>query len=222
VGSVGAEAESKHQAAYYLLRVKLLWFCNNLLTYLTSLVLAPTIADMRERLLRAVDVDEMIQVHSTFVRQITSGCCLHPKLHPIRECILDVLDLALRLDDVQQMALGKSEEEQETFELPPSVTTRKKTGSKNAPSMYKSRINEDDDHGSHGSEMRLGDILPGRMVDDGRTPGRALSDISRDFDRHLRFIAAGLRGVARASREDQAPGWDLLAEMLEVGISELR
>jgi gamma-tubulin complex component 5 len=34
----------------------------------------------------------------------------------------------------------------------------------------------------------------------------------------VRFVAGGLRGVARASREEAAAKWDLLAEMLEVGI----
>ena len=48
----------------------------------------------------------------------------------------------------------------------------------------------------------------------------AMRDMHADFERHLRFVAGGLRGIARASRDEAAGKWDLLAEMLEFGIRD--
>ena len=53
-----------------------------------------------------------------------------------------------------------------------------------------------------------------------KSHGAVLGELHGDFERHLRFVAGGLRGVARAGRDEAAGKWDLLAEMLEVGIRE--
>ncbi|EEY14025.1 conserved hypothetical protein [Verticillium alfalfae VaMs.102] len=45
-----------------------------------------------------------------------------------------------------------------------------------------------------------------------------LAGISGDLERHMRFICGGLRGVARASSDEAAAKWDMLAEMLESGV----
>ena len=39
-----------------------------------------------------------------------------------------------------------------------------------------------------------------------------------DFDRWVRFVASGLRGVARAGGGEEARSWDILGEMLENGL----
>src|SRR5207247_685054 len=47
-----------------------------------------------------------------------------------------------------------------------------------------------------------------------------LRGIQADFGRHLRFIAGGLRGVARASSDTAAGKWEMLAERLEMGVGQ--
>ena len=50
-----------------------------------------------------------------------------------------------------------------------------------------------------------------------------LAEIGADFDRLLKFMCGGLRGVARASGNVAAAAkWDTLAEMLEVGVPQDR
>ena len=55
---------------------------------------------------------------------------------------------------------------------------------------------------------------------EGKSHAAVLREIGGEFERLLRFVAGGMRGVARVSREEAAGRWDLLAEMLEVGIKE--
>lgn len=67
-------------ARYYLLRAKLLWFCNAITTYLTTLVLAPNTARLRAHLCEAADVDDMIAAHAAFVARIVAESCQGAKL----------------------------------------------------------------------------------------------------------------------------------------------
>ncbi|KAK2069531.1 hypothetical protein P8C59_004102 [Phyllachora maydis] len=94
---------------YYLIRAKLLWFCNSIMSYVALLVITPYAAVMREGLIHAVDVDEMIEVHARFTERLRQASCLGPKLKPIHDCILDMLDLTVKLEDAHRIeALGET------------------------------------------------------------------------------------------------------------------
>lgn len=86
------------QALYYSCRARLLWFCTTIQTYLTKMVLTPNVMQLQEHLDEASDVDSIIEVHDRFVSQIIAETCLGSRLTPIRECMLDVLDLAIQLE----------------------------------------------------------------------------------------------------------------------------
>jgi gamma-tubulin complex component 5 len=86
------------RALYYSCRNKLLWFCTTIQTYLSSLVLTPNVLRLRKALDEAQDVDGITDVHDKFVKQVVDEACLGSRLTPIRECMLDVLDLAIRLE----------------------------------------------------------------------------------------------------------------------------
>ena len=92
---------------FWLMRSKLLWFTSTLHSYLTMDVLEPTVRQSQLDLKNATDVDEMIDVHSAFMKTVLNGTCLNAKLDPIHECILDVLDLAIRLE--QGRSAGRAE-----------------------------------------------------------------------------------------------------------------
>ena len=220
-GSDSNLANNDHRSLYYLLRMKLSWFSNSLMSYLTSLVLAPHISSMRERMLRTVDVDEMVHVHSSFLARITSGCCLGTKLQPIRECILDMLDLTLKLEDARRIdALKQAEEKQEISRLSAASSPVKGRAPK-PKAVYVNRREQDEDD-TEGLDAGLDSFLASGAAAADKSYAQVLREIHGDFERHLRFITAGLRGVARASRNDAAAEWDLLAGMLEVGIREQR
>ncbi|PON30226.1 hypothetical protein TGAM01_v200666 [Trichoderma gamsii] len=86
------------RALFYTARSKLLWFCTTLQSYLATLVLEPNERVMRRDLLLAEDVDSMISVHAACLEQMIEQACLGSKLAPIRERILDILDLTIKLE----------------------------------------------------------------------------------------------------------------------------
>ncbi|KAH8891316.1 hypothetical protein GQ53DRAFT_648827 [Thozetella sp. PMI_491] len=210
--------DSGQQSAYCLLRARLLWFCNSIMTYLTSLVLAPNTGHLREGLHRAVDVDEMISVHKRFIDTITNEACLGPKLQPIRECILDILDLTIRLEDAQQAAMARLADEEQEISRLSIMASPVKTPARKGKGVYVSSREDEDGSQEDGIEG----VLFRSTNDSDKSYTQTLKEVRADFERHLRFVAGGLRGVARASRDEAATKWDLLAEMLEVGIGDQR
>ena len=99
------------RALYYSCRNRLLWFCTTIQTYLSTLVLTPNVLKLRKALDEAQDVDGITDVHDTFIKQVVDEACLGSRLTPIRECMLDVLDLAIKLE--QRAREGEEEEEEE-------------------------------------------------------------------------------------------------------------
>ncbi|KAK3988602.1 putative gamma-tubulin complex component 5 [Cladorrhinum sp. PSN332] len=211
-------------ATYYLLRTKLLWFCNLILTYLTTLVLAPQTARLRSDLRDAADVDDMISAHSDFTRRILNESCQGAKLQPIRDCILDILDLAIKVEDAQRVEMVRlTEEEQEVHRLSVMSSPYKSPSKKGRGILGmglrspRSKKTEDEDEDEEGGA----DHTKGMNSGSGAKPHHILlKEMLIDFERCLGFVASGLRGVARASKDEAATRWDLLAEMLETGIKE--
>ncbi|TQN73069.1 Gamma-tubulin complex component 5 [Colletotrichum shisoi] len=202
------------RALYYLLRSKLMWFCNCIQTYLATLVLAPYAENLRQSLRQAYDVDAMIGLHATFTKQVVDAACLGRKLDPIRGGILDILDLAARLEDAQSASVAEeAEEAQELSRLSIMSSPMKASPRRRKPAVY-AEDSDDDRAGGFGGRAKRGAINAGKGYH------QCLREIKTDFERHLRFICGGLRGVARASGDEAAVKWDLLAEMLEVGVKE--
>lgn len=86
------------RALYYSCRNSLLWFCTTIQTYLSTLVLTPNVLLMRQQLQEAHDVDSIIAVHNAFTKRVVDEACLGSRLTPIREGMLDLLDLAIQLE----------------------------------------------------------------------------------------------------------------------------
>ncbi|KAI0866125.1 Spc97/Spc98 family protein [Xylaria cubensis] len=196
------------QEIFYSLRSKLLWFCNTLQSYLSTLVLGPLVESFQEQMRQAEDIDEMLTSHSTFTKQLVDQACLGGKLDPIRQGILDVFDLAIKLQDARHTeSERKANEFQELSRLSVMSSPRKRE-----PSRYIQASEEED-------ETFLGEQDKGLTLQDTEaTYGQVLGESRSALDRHLKFICGGLRGVARASGSEAASKWDILAEMLEVGI----
>ena len=86
------------QTMYYKCRQKFIWFCTSLQSYISTLVLRPAIQKMRRDISQAPDIDAMISIHDNFTKSIINEACLGSRLSPIHSVILDVLDLALKLE----------------------------------------------------------------------------------------------------------------------------
>ncbi|KAI1188805.1 Spc98 family-domain-containing protein [Nemania serpens] len=192
------------QEIFYGLRSKLLWFCNTLHSYLSTLVLGPLVDNFLEEMRQVEDIDQMLASHSNFAKQMLVEACLGGKVDPIRQAILDIFNLAIRLRDARQMESTSAAEnpERSVISLPVEDESNRSI-----------KANEDGDEMLPGKQD---EIMP--IQDSEVAYGQVLGEIRSDLDRHLKFICGGLRGVARASSSKAAGKWDILAEMLEVGI----
>ncbi|KAK4043463.1 Spc98 family-domain-containing protein [Parachaetomium inaequale] len=218
-------------ARYYLLRSKLLWFTNTITTYLTTLVLAPNTArlhtELRDAAVAAADVDDMVAAHAAFFARLVDESLQGAKLRPIRDCVLDVFDLAIRLADAQRAEAARREEEDleisrlSVMSSPyKAAAASSSTADKGREEAKRRRVDEDEDEDEEGESGGEWMARRGGVIGEGKTHAVVLRELHGEFERHLRFVAGGLRGVARASKEEAAAKWDLLAEMLEVGIRE--
>lgn len=193
-----------YQEIFYGLRSKLLWFCNTLHSYLSTLVLGPLVGNFLEEMRQVEDIDQMLAAHSTFAKQMLDEACLGGKVDPIRQAILDIFDLAIRLQDAHRIESASTAEKTQLPIISPSGEDETNRSIK---------ASEDEDEMFLGKQEK---ITPNQ--DSEIAYGQVLGQIRSDLDRHLRFICGGLRGVARASSSKAAGKWDILAEMLEVGI----
>lgn len=222
-----------HQQTHHILRSRLLWFTNTIHSYLTTLVLAPNTTTLHAALAAATDVDAMVAIHGAFAAQLTVEACLGAKLDPIMRCVLDVLDLALALED------ARAAPRQQRYESTPLRRKHLPEGAEEPPpssalrGVYislkeKERVEDEtillfgEDDSSSNNTGASGSRPATRGAGMQQTYGEVLDSVRLDFDRHLRFIAGGLRGVARASTDRAAAKWDVLAEMFEMGVREGR
>ena len=219
---LGLEEHNHEQhCKYYALRAKLIWFCELFHAYLATLVLAPGIEKMQRDLRAADDVDNMITVHSNFIKDMVDQCCLGSKLKPIKDCILDVLDLCIRLSDAHKANAAREEEESDELSrlslmaLPVQTSVkgeRRGDGQRRVMEFVSVRDVEDEE-----TMQFSGGIRHPTPMELEQPYMDVLRDIQNDFDRHMRFITSGLKGVARASSDTASSRWDMLAEMLEMG-----
>lgn len=253
IGSSSSSNRSSRSTAgmtrYYLLRSKLLWFTNAVMTYLTTLVFAPNTARLRAELRSSTsattrstataqttaDVDDMIAAHAAFVSRTVEESCQGPKLQPIRDAMLDMFDLAIRLADAQRAEVAKLEEEESeisrlsVMSSPFRVSSARKGRDGSARKRRRSMLDEDGDmDGEDEGGLAAQWMVKRRKEEEKKGAGDemikpyalVLKELEEDFENHLRFVTSGLRSVARAAKEDAAAKWDLLAEMLEAGIKE--
>ncbi|KAL1891545.1 hypothetical protein Sste5346_007637 [Sporothrix stenoceras] len=270
-GNKSSTLPSGDRALYFTLRARLLWFCNTLQSYLATLVIAPRVERLRQDLLglgqnsaSTLDVDAMIGVHAQFVRSLVDEALLAPKLQPLHTGVLDLLDLALRLEDAHRTNAARAAKAlQETWRLsvlsasvsatstPYQTPAKTKWGvvnTRKGPDSVRRTLflaspkrggrrredNDDDDgddnydYDEDGNENDDHDDDSDDYVYEKRATKRrdgtkethqnystTLRGIRSDLDSTLRFVASGLRGVARASRDATAAAkWDMLAEML--------
>lgn len=199
---------SYEQGIHYGLRSKLLWFSNCIRSYLTTLVIAPLVEQLREDLDRSQDIDVMANVHSTFTKRVREAACLSSKLDPIRESMLEIMDLAICLEDARQAEVERQREESGGSSSVSSTPLRSSRANK-----YTNASEEEDS--SFLGEQDRNTTRPAQ-----KPYVEVLSDIRVEYDKHLKFVSGGLRGAARAAKDDAASKWDLLAEMLEVGLDQ--
>jgi gamma-tubulin complex component 5 len=218
------------RALYYSLRTRLIWFTQTLYYYLTSLVLEPSSERMRAGLKAAEDVDSMIEVHSTYIKTTMDQALLGSKLELIHKTILKILDLGIKFEDAQAANAVASkeamEQQQEMMDLSMAslgLHTPKRNGkrSQSTAKRFKESVRDADSSSDDDDDKDINvdlSILSG--LDDDKEDLLFIEKLRKmkgDFDRLVRFVAGGLKGVARAGGKE-ARSWDTLGEMLEAGL----
>ncbi|KAI9783400.1 MAG: hypothetical protein M1839_003935 [Geoglossum umbratile] len=196
----GGEAE-----LYYTLRHRLLWFSNTIYTYLTALVLQPHTAKMRQQLSEAEDMDAMIEVHENYVARLEDQCLLSPKLAPIYQAIVSLLDLTILLSDAHTIYAGERLFDATNLSITNHMTHRRRKPKRN---------NDHADSSSSSDEFSAEEADTSYISFQDTGYGERLLKMREQFERLCGFASAGLRGVARAGGE---PCWEMLAEKLEWG-----
>ncbi|KAI9047252.1 hypothetical protein LZ554_008705 [Drepanopeziza brunnea f. sp. 'monogermtubi'] len=218
---------SDERALYYSLRTALLWFTQTLYYYLTSLVLEPSSQKVRADLKEAVDVDAMIEAHSAYIKQATDQALLGSKLELIHRTILKILDLGIKLEDAQaanavanKEALEQQEEMMDLSMASLGLHTPRRETKKflRTPKSCKKDMDSSSDE-EEDADVDLS-ILSSALGDEKEELSylEKLRTLKAEFDRLVRFVAGGLKGVARAGGGEAAKSWDALGEILESGL----
>ncbi|KAG9234971.1 Spc98 family-domain-containing protein [Amylocarpus encephaloides] len=229
-------SRSNERSLYYSLRTQLQWFVQSLYYYLTFLVIEPASSKMRQAIEDAIDIDTMIEVHSTYIKSTCEKALLGIKLELIHKTILKILDLAIRLEDSQAANTLASKEardqQQEQMDLSMASlglpTPRKAETTKPQARPYTKtprRSFDDSSNSEQDSEVDVDlSILSTSMLEHARQDLSYLEDLrsmEADFNRLVRFVATGLRGVGRAGAVEEARSWDVLGEILESGLGQV-
>lgn len=161
------------------------------------------------------DVDRMIDIHRGYMRKLTDQGLLGSKLGPIHKSIITILDLSTQLLDARTIEMT-AQMERDGFEasmhdislrqsLPAGSRTRKQVLER---ARDANSSDEDSSEDMASSSIDLGADMDLSYAD-------RMRKIRSQFDGLCKFVATGLRGVARAGGE---PNWDILADKLESGI----
>jgi gamma-tubulin complex component 5 len=179
---------------------KLLLFGNILYNHLTALVLDTSTSAMKARMRQASTVDEMTRVHSEYLFNLEKVCLTSKKLTPIRDTIVGILDLSVRFSDIVSSPPGQnlSEDDARSF--------------RSARSRHQKRRQEQDSEDDE-DEISSGDEgYSTFVVLDEPSPYEEFKRMSKEFDRYLTFVIAGLKSLGRVGGEQS---WDILAGRLD-------
>lgn len=232
-------ALSDSSAIYFSLRTALLWFNQMLYYYLTAIVLEPATQQLHTDLKEAEDVDAMIEVHAVYIKSMMDRSLLGSKLELIHKTVLKILDLGIKMEDARKLEMAREKEEMEQQQEMMDVSiaslglTPTKSTSRPSPqllrqsfrqSFRRSAANPDPDSEDESAEEVEADVdLSILSAQEGNGDEVSyldkMSKMKGEFDRLVRFVASGLRGVARAGEGERARSWDLLGEMLEGGLA---
>ncbi|KAA8900753.1 Spc98 family-domain-containing protein [Sphaerosporella brunnea] len=188
------------EKTFLALKQRFLWFSATVVMYVTDLVLRPLTERLRRDMANADDIDAMVAVHDSFVTKVGEWCLLGPKLKPIHDAIISVLNLAVTF-----VRMHDSTFRTETAD-PPSPRRRRRAADEDVESS-------DDDAPpppSPGSSAARSVVLEdGEGEDDGED---RLGKMLEEMVGLTTFVKEGLRGVARAG---VMPHLEMLAEALE-------
>jgi gamma-tubulin complex component 5 len=202
------DSSSDERALFYILRSRFIWFTSVLYNYLTDLVIRVNTSQMRTELADADDVDQMISIHQAYAQRLADQALLGSRLEPIHKSIITILDLTIKLCDARAFHVVSLTDSS-------MVSLSKSTSKLNPRRGMGGNIISDSSDNSDDDEENAFDfsLLPADGPD--TSYADKMRGIKAQFEQLIKFVAAGLRGVARGAGE---PNWEILAEKIECGM----
>ena len=205
VMNASIDSDSAEQNIARELYQKLLLFGNVLYNHLTALVIDSSTLLMKERMRQASNVDEMTHVHMSYITNLEKACLTSKRLTPIRDAITSLLDLSIRFADIVTTPSGGRPTDDDDVRSFRSAASRSRVDRK--------RHEEDSEDEDEDDEANSGDEgYSTFIVLDDSSPAEEFRRMSREFDKYLAFVIAGLKSLGRADREES---WDVLAGRLD-------
>ncbi|KAG2219519.1 hypothetical protein INT45_002836 [Circinella minor] len=81
----------------YPMRMKLIWFINAFWSYIMTTILYTETIRFRKSIEKAMDADEIIQLHNEYISKIVDRCLLGDKTQSIHKAVLKILDMVSEL-----------------------------------------------------------------------------------------------------------------------------
>ncbi|KAG9769318.1 hypothetical protein ABEF93_001778 [Exophiala dermatitidis] len=239
----------------------LLYFVNVLYDHLTTCTIGPLTSAMRAKLTLVIpdgkddvttplrpasSVDDMIAVHARYVRTLTHACLVSAQIKPLRDSLLAILDLCIRLADLVAVSsasvrkAGPQREREGSFVSARSRhrLKRRHVGRHGSVTQISSNDLSHDmsDSSSFGNadgdsdgEQDVSDAEEENddeqystfMLDEDTSLMQEMTSLRASFIKHASFLVAGLRGAAKTSAE-VGDGFELLADSLDGIVTKAR
>ena len=196
------DSKVSHNGLPRKLQHRLTWFADTLRSYLTGTVIFFTTRDMGIAMAKAEDIDEMSDIHSTYIAKLQERAMLSKDLKLIHKAIIEILDLGILLAEI--LARGRK------GRITDASTSKSKASRRKSAAPVPVAIDSSDIDDGEGND---GKVSPNASKSAARrSPTEGFHMVDRELARLLPFVTAGLRSVGRAGAE---PMWEQLAERLE-------
>jgi gamma-tubulin complex component 5 len=189
---------------------------DTLFSHIVNTILKPASERMAQKMSAAEDIDQMTEVHESFIYTIQTQCLLTKNLTPIYHAIISLLEHGVRFADLRRQHISKS-----GLTTNNGKKTRNKTRRRSAV-RHGRQLETDNSLSSDESDEN--DKDPDYDADTEKLSGNEgsyaerLQKMKEEVVRLRTFVVTGLRGISRAGGE---PTWEMLAEQLDWGNFEV-
>jgi gamma-tubulin complex component 5 len=201
------DADSQERNLNLELHHNFLIFVNTIYDHLTSFVIDEANKILHGKLTNAIDIDAMIAAHTKYCKDLEDACLISKELKPIHDELIAVLDLCIRLSDLNTPTptrLRSSDADAHSYVSATSQQLRRRRRERENPSSEE----EEDDGGSDAEEGYSTFIIP----EESDSLVQQLRKIKTEFKKQVTFLVAGLESIGRAS--EQGSNWEILAARL--------
>jgi len=195
------------------IRQDLQCFVDTIFSHLVNTILKPGSLRMQSKMASAEDIDQMTEIHDSFILKIQTQCLLTKNLQPIHHAVLSLLEQGVRFADLRRQHLSRVQvpspsrkpKPQRRTSLRPNRRPISTSSSDSDPAS--SDVDKDDDDPDYDADTE-------KLSGNEGSYAQRLRKMKDEVTRLRIFIVTGLRGIARAGGE---PTWEMLADQLDWG-----